>query len=53
MRLVQLDRSYTLQSFLDHYPSAEKPELVALINGVESGGALPAGTLAKRIVSGS
>jgi predicted Zn-dependent protease len=52
LKLVQLDRSYTLQSFVQRYPSAEEPEVIALINGLESGGALAAGTLAKQVVSG-
>ena len=52
LQLVQLDRSYTLQSFLQRFPSAEDADVVALINGLESGAALPAGTLAKRVVSG-
>jgi len=52
LQLVQLDRSYTLQSFLQRFPSSEDADVVALINGLESGAALPAGTLAKRVVSG-
>ena len=52
-RVVQLERAHTLQSFLQHYPSAATPEVVGLINGLESGGSLPAGTLAKRVVAGS
>jgi predicted Zn-dependent protease len=53
LRVVQLERTHTLQSFLQHYPSAATPEVVGLINGLESGGSLPAGTLAKRVVAGS
>jgi hypothetical protein len=50
--IVQLDQSSTLDSFLRRFPSPERPELVALINGWEGGGALPAGTLVKRVASG-
>jgi predicted Zn-dependent protease len=53
LSIVQLERSHTLQSFLQNFPSAEPPEIVALINGLESGGSLPAGALAKRVVGGS
>jgi predicted Zn-dependent protease len=51
--IVQLQRSHTLQSFLQHFPSAERAEVVGLINGLESGDTLPAGTLAKRVVGAS
>lgn len=53
LRIVQLDRSHSLQSFLQHYPSTAPPEIVALINGLEDGATLPAGTFAKRVVGGS
>jgi predicted Zn-dependent protease len=53
LSIVQLEKSHTLQSFLQRFPSTEKPEIVGLINGLESGGSLPAGTLAKRVVGGS
>jgi hypothetical protein len=50
--VVQLSRSHTLASFLQHYPTEVAPEIVALINGLDEGETLPAGTLAKRVVGG-
>lgn len=52
LSVVRIDQSLSLQAFLQRYPSETTPEIVALINGVETGGVLPAGTLAKRVVGG-
>jgi len=50
VRLVELSRATTLGDFQRQYPSDVKPELLALINGVDGPTAtLAAGTLAKRI----
>jgi predicted Zn-dependent protease len=50
--IVQLEQSSTFDSFVRRFPSPEPPELMALINGWEGGGTLPAGTLVKRVASG-
>jgi len=50
--LVSLDRSLSLEAFLRHYPSRAAPEIVALINGWDSGVVFPAGALVKRVVNG-
>jgi predicted Zn-dependent protease len=53
LTILQLDQSSSLDAFVRRYPSPAAPELVALINGWESGATLPAGTLVKRVASGS
>jgi predicted Zn-dependent protease len=53
LTILQLDQSASLENFLRRYPTPAAPELVALINGWESGATLPAGTLVKRVASGS
>lgn len=52
VRIVTIDRPMTFADFSTRYPSSVAPELVAIINGVETGGTLPAGTVMKQIVGG-
>jgi len=52
LRLVKLPREMTLQEFDKQYPSAVKMEILALINHVQPGERLPAGTLVKRVQEG-
>lgn len=47
--LVDLEQATPLDRFLERYPTPVRPEVVALINQIEPGGAIPAG-LAKRVV---
>ena len=49
LSLVRLSRAMTVDEFYRQYPSVVKLELIAAINGVEPGGTLPAGTMAKRV----
>jgi predicted Zn-dependent protease len=49
IELVDLDRRSTLAEFVERYPSSVAPEIIALINQVESGEAFAGGTLAKRV----
>jgi len=50
VRLVEITRDTTLAEFERRYPSDARPEIVALINGVDGPeSVLAAGTLAKRI----
>jgi predicted Zn-dependent protease len=49
--LVTLDRSMSLENFMQSYPSTIGADLLALINQVPAGGTVPAG-LAKRVVEG-
>jgi predicted Zn-dependent protease len=51
VKIVHLDRAMALQEFNSAYPSSVKPEIVALINGAEKGGALQPGP-AKQVVGG-
>jgi len=51
IELVELDGSLTLAGFVERYPSAVAPEVIALINQVESGEAFEGGTLAKRVTT--
>jgi predicted Zn-dependent protease len=52
MELVTLPRDLTIEQFGAEYPSNAAPEVVALVNGVDKGGTLRAGSVAKRIVGG-
>jgi predicted Zn-dependent protease len=52
VELVKLGRDMTIEQFAAQYPSTAPPEVVALINGVDAGGTLKAGTVAKRVVGG-
>jgi predicted Zn-dependent protease len=51
MKVVRLDAPMRFDEFNAKYPSSVKPELVALINGVDKGGTIPAGP-AKHVVGG-
>jgi hypothetical protein len=42
----------TVAEFLARYPSNADPKLVAVINGVDEGGRMKAGGVAKQIVGG-
>jgi hypothetical protein len=52
LKLVHIDQPMSAADFNSKYPSTTKLQTVALINGVESGGQIPAG-YAKQIVGGS
>jgi len=49
LQLVRLSSAMTIEEFYRRYPSTEKLETIAAINGVSAGATLPAGTLAKRV----
>ncbi len=51
--LVRLDRAMSLERFAERYPSTVPVATLALINGVEEGGTLAAGRMAKRVVGGT
>jgi predicted Zn-dependent protease len=50
--LVRVSRRMTVAEFNRQYPSTVAVEQVAVINGVDPGGSLEAGTMAKRVVGG-
>ena len=52
VRIVTIDRPMTFADFSTRYPSSAAPELVAVINAVDAGSTLPAGTVMKQIVGG-
>jgi predicted Zn-dependent protease len=52
LALVSLDRDMALPEFTRAYPSTVKAETIGLINGIDAGGSLPGGGLAKRVVGG-
>ena len=49
LSLVRLPRAMTVDEFYRQYPSAVRLEIIAAINGVALGEALPAGRMAKRV----
>jgi predicted Zn-dependent protease len=49
VQLVRLPRAMTITQFHQSYPSTIPVEQVALINGVDAGTTIPAGTLVKRV----
>ena len=51
IKIVHLDAPMSVSEFHSKYPSSVKPEVVALINGAESGGQIQAGH-AKQVVGG-
>lgn len=51
LKLVQLSAPMPVAEFVQKYPSSVKPETIALINGVDKGGTIPAGP-AKSVVGG-
>jgi predicted Zn-dependent protease len=50
VRLVRINRAMTVEEFNRANPSSVSLQEVALINGVEPNGTIPAGTLVKRVV---
>jgi predicted Zn-dependent protease len=53
LRLVEISREMTLEQFDKKYPSVVEMSLLALINHVQPGERMPAGTLVKRVVEGN
>jgi predicted Zn-dependent protease len=51
LKIVKLDAPMTVEQFNARYPSTVKADTIALINGVEKGGSIPAG-YAKQVVGG-
>jgi len=49
LSFVRLPRAMTIEEFYRQYPSTVKLEVITVLNGVEPGGTLPAGTMAKRV----
>jgi predicted Zn-dependent protease len=52
LKIVKLDQPMTVKDFIARYPSSLKPERVALLNGVDPNGRIPAG-YAKQVVGGT
>ena len=52
LELVRVPRQMTIEEFNRQYPSTVPVEQVAIINGVNPGGVISAGTTAKRVVGG-
>ncbi len=52
IELVKLTAPMTVKEFQQRYPSTVPEEELALINGVEAGDTLPAGTTVKRVTGG-
>lgn len=52
LEIVRTDRTHTLTSFLETYPSTVSNEVISNINRFRSGDTVPAGTLMKRVVGG-
>ncbi len=52
LKVVRIDQPMSVADFNSKYPSNAKLETVALINGVEGGGRIPAG-YAKQVIGGS
>jgi predicted Zn-dependent protease len=50
--VVQVPSSMSFSTFMQRFPSDEKPEIVALINQVEGEARLSSGALYKRVVAG-
>jgi predicted Zn-dependent protease len=50
--VVQLPSAMSFSTFMQRFPSDEKPEIVALINQVEGDARLSSGALYKRVVAG-
>lgn len=51
VELVELSQPTPVESFATRYPSSAEADTLAILNGVDPGGTIPAGT-AKRIVGG-
>jgi predicted Zn-dependent protease len=52
VQLVKLPRDMTIEQFAAEYPSNAPVEAVALVNGVDKGATMRAGSVAKRVVGG-
>jgi hypothetical protein len=52
LKVVRIDQPMSLADFNSKYPSSVKLETLAVINGVEKGGQIPAG-YAKQIIGGT
>jgi predicted Zn-dependent protease len=50
LRIIELDRAMTIEEFAERFPGPVGIETLSLINRVDSGAQIPAGTLVKRIV---
>ena len=52
LKVIRIDQAMSVADFNSKYPSTAKLETIALINGVASGGQIPAG-YAKQVIGGS
>ena len=52
VELVRVPRTMTVAEFNRQFPSSVPVEQIAIINGVDAGGSLQGGTMAKRVVGG-
>ena len=52
VELVRVPRTMTVAEFNRQFPSTVPVEEIAIINGVDAGGSLQGGTMAKRVVGG-
>jgi predicted Zn-dependent protease len=52
LKVVRIDQPMSVADFNSKHPSSAKPETLAIINGVEQGGQIPAG-YAKQIIGGT
>lgn len=53
LELVRISQSMSIEGFAQQYPSAVPVETLAIINAVQAGATIPAGTTLKRVVGGS
>lgn len=53
VKLIRIDRAMTIEEFAKRYPSTIPTSSLALINGVEEGETISAGTLLKQIAGGA
>ena len=52
LEIVKVPHDMTLEQFYSQYPSSLPLDQVSLINGVDKGGMLRAGTEVKRVIGG-
>jgi predicted Zn-dependent protease len=52
VEVIDVPRATTVAAFAQRPPSTVSPEVLALINGVPTGGTLPGGQLAKTVIGG-
>ena len=52
VELVKVPSAMTIEQFAQQFPSSQPAEVLAVINGVEKGAQIPAGTTLKRVVGG-